>query len=478
MGSSIESKISEEKEMSNTEHMSSEIDEKVSIEKEESSADNNDDLEVTDKDAVKTETSDVKPQSKGFISSFFGTVGGYFYGSKKAEDSNNEKPPVTEHVPREFQMQPQEANTSSSNDGKKQTIDLKNESEIILEESEDIQNSENEMELNTIDESPEIIDNTESQSNDATESNKKDKKEQLDEMKTLTIESVNEEESDPKHISVDNSNTTDLLTSRKEDESAISISEDKEMKENQASSEDKDDSPKQPNDEENKSESKSPDSMSTDDKVPDVAEQEESTIIPSKLSESVLTDEKVLDVAEQEDIDIAMDKKEPMSEKDWKKSVETADATKPEFETLDSLKTTDSKKLLIEEDFEQEVKEKETIDLFSPTTEKKEIEENLMTTQEESKKAEITTATKKEFVLTEKDDSQQSKENLVVPEIKNTNVQENDIKIKTQDSQAQDEKQQNGNALKMDEHHEQVKVNDQNGHEDISVLNSQELKYK
>merc|ERR1712025_817479 len=222
------------------------------------------------------------------------------------------------------------------------------------------------MELNTIDESPEIIDNTESQSNDATESNKKDKKEQLDEMKTMTIESANEEESDPKHISVDNSNTTDLLTSRKEDESAISISEDKEMKENQASSEDKDDSPKQPNDEENKSESKSPDSMSTDDKVPDVAEQEESTIIPSKLSESVLTDEKVLDVAEQEDIDVAMDKKEPMSEKDWKKSVETADATKPEFETLDSSKTTDSKKLLIEEDFEQEVKEKETIDLFSP----------------------------------------------------------------------------------------------------------------
>merc|ERR1711915_349916 len=164
-------------------------------------------------------------------------------------------------------------------------------------------------------------------------SNKKDEKEQLDEIKTMTIESANDQESDPKHISVDNSNRTDLLTSRKEDESAISISEDKEMKEDQVSSEDKYDSQKQPNDKENKFESKSPDSMSTDDKVPDVTEQEESTIIPSKLSASVPTDEKVLDVAAQEDVDVAIDKKETISQK--------ADATKPEFETLDSLETTD-----------------------------------------------------------------------------------------------------------------------------------------
>ena len=254
--SSIEPQMTEEKEVekSNTEQMTSEIDGNVSIEKEGSSIKTNDEDEVTDKDAVKTEASDVvedqdsssKPQSKGFISSFFGTVGGYFYGSKKTEDSNAEKTSVAEHVPREFQMQPQEANISSSNDGKKQTIDLKNESEIILEESEDIQNSENDMELNTIDESPEINEGQESQLDSKEESHKKDEAKQLEDIETIASEEKNE----PKNISNDNLNTSDLSatnTEFKESESndiPMPVSEDKEIKVDTKPSE-KDETPNQ-----------------------------------------------------------------------------------------------------------------------------------------------------------------------------------------------------------------------------------------
>ena len=83
---------------------------------------------------LKTEEQEKEKESKGFISSIIGTVGGYFYGSKKQEEEKISGVDP-EHIPREFQMKPTiETSTDLS---VKQPIDFKDESEIILEESED-----------------------------------------------------------------------------------------------------------------------------------------------------------------------------------------------------------------------------------------------------------------------------------------------------------------------------------------------------
>ena len=78
---------------------------------------------------------DQKKESKGFISSIIGTVGGYFYGSNKKDEDSNEKISESEHIPREFQMQP--TSETSTELASKQPIDFKDESEIIVEESEE-----------------------------------------------------------------------------------------------------------------------------------------------------------------------------------------------------------------------------------------------------------------------------------------------------------------------------------------------------
>ena len=93
---------------------------------------------VSDSDAViesDITKEDQKKESKGFISSIIGTVGGYFYGSNKKDEDSNEKISETEHIPREFQMQP--TSETSTELTSKQPIDFKDESEIIVEESEE-----------------------------------------------------------------------------------------------------------------------------------------------------------------------------------------------------------------------------------------------------------------------------------------------------------------------------------------------------
>merc|ERR1719317_1375806 len=72
--------------------------------------------------------------SKGFMASMKSTIGGFFYIEKESE-----KPDP--HVPREFLMQPtsQDENISSSSLTKKQPINLKDENETIMEETEPIE---------------------------------------------------------------------------------------------------------------------------------------------------------------------------------------------------------------------------------------------------------------------------------------------------------------------------------------------------
>merc|ERR1711874_477764 len=77
-------------------------------------------------------------ETKGLISSIIGTVGGYFYGSKKEDSTEKISEVEPEHVPREFQMKPTSDSEVTSTDlTVKQPIDFKDESEIIPEECED-----------------------------------------------------------------------------------------------------------------------------------------------------------------------------------------------------------------------------------------------------------------------------------------------------------------------------------------------------
>ena len=97
-----------------------------------------DDAEI--KSDTKREEQKAAKESKGFISSLIGTVGGYFYGNKKEQDSRDT--PETDHIPREFQMQPtSESDTTSPDLTVKQPIDLKKESEIIREEFDEKESS-------------------------------------------------------------------------------------------------------------------------------------------------------------------------------------------------------------------------------------------------------------------------------------------------------------------------------------------------
>merc|ERR1712066_870921 len=96
--------------------------------------------------------------SKGFMASMKSTIGGFFYSEKETkEDSKEEEEPESvsddtvnfekesekpdPHVPREFLMQPtsQDENISSSSLTKKQPINLKDENETIMEETEPIE---------------------------------------------------------------------------------------------------------------------------------------------------------------------------------------------------------------------------------------------------------------------------------------------------------------------------------------------------
>merc|ERR1711976_1096594 len=127
-----------------------------------------------------------KQQSKGFISSLFGTVGGYFYGSKKSEKNEEENTSEEkEHVPREFQMQP-DSNVSTLDLNTKQ-IDLKDESEIIMEESEELSINEKESDLNTIEEAQEELINEVKQfdSNQEDNSNKSNETKKVVEIESI-----------------------------------------------------------------------------------------------------------------------------------------------------------------------------------------------------------------------------------------------------------------------------------------------------
>merc|ERR1711862_459466 len=81
--------------------------------------------------------------SKGFMASMKSTIGGFFYSEKESkEDSKEEESEKPDpHVPREFLMQPtsQDENISSSSLTKKQPINLKDENETIMEETEPIE---------------------------------------------------------------------------------------------------------------------------------------------------------------------------------------------------------------------------------------------------------------------------------------------------------------------------------------------------
>merc|ERR1711874_720793 len=128
----------------------SEADDQNKIQKDKDTKTNDDKNELTMEDESVS-----KEASKGFMASIKDTVGGFFYSEKAPKEDKKEEEPISNDlvdsekesdkldalVPREFLMQPtsQDGNISSSSLTKKQPINLKDENETIMEETEPIE---------------------------------------------------------------------------------------------------------------------------------------------------------------------------------------------------------------------------------------------------------------------------------------------------------------------------------------------------